>query len=56
VRWAQRALGTYVGTLVVYLVVTNFLLLVIALIILVTKGWLPHLVAPIDKTPGRDEA
>jgi hypothetical protein len=38
VRWAQRALGTYLWTLFVYGVVASFLLWVIPLIILLVKG------------------
>jgi hypothetical protein len=38
VRWAQRALGTYVWTLFVYGVAANFLLLVTALVLLLVRG------------------
>jgi len=38
VRWAQRVLGTYVWTIFIYCVVANFLLLLIALVMLATKG------------------
>jgi hypothetical protein len=38
VRWAQRALGTYLWTIFVYGVVANFVLLLILLVVLFIRG------------------
>jgi hypothetical protein len=38
VRWAQRALGTYVWTIFVYGVVANVIIVIVLLALLLAKG------------------